>query len=109
MNVDKTETTTSAAMGIRVAFLHWAACLGIFTLLVVAAFNFTSTIVTWLAIIQYFSSGIYLNRKVLRNLIEWHPVYNTLSNVASAKTNFFLFWPLYYLLLFVRLGINKVL
>jgi glucan phosphoethanolaminetransferase (alkaline phosphatase superfamily) len=109
LNGDDAEKSTGAAIGIRVAFLHWAACLGIFTLLVIAAFNFTSTIVTWLAVIQYFASGIYLNRRVLRNLIEWHPMHNTLSNVASAKTNFFLFWPLHYLLLFVRLGINRVL
>lgn len=37
------------------------------------------------------------------------PLYNTLYNVTSAKLKFFFFWPLTYLFLFMRLGINKVL
>lgn len=27
----------------------------------------------WLAFFEYVAAGVYLNRGVLRNLIEWHP------------------------------------
>jgi fatty acid desaturase len=63
----------------------------------------------WLLIIVYFTFGFVLNRVVLRSLIEWHPMYNTLYNVSSAKFNAFLFWPFSYAILFVRLAVNKIL
>lgn len=62
-----------------------------------------------LAVIFYFLSGFILNRVVLRRLIEWHPIYNTLHNVSSAKLRTFLLWPLAYISLFFRLIINKIL
>src|SRR5699024_2280747 len=46
---------------------------------------------------------------VLRKVIEWHPMYNTLGNVTSDKLKFFFLWPITYFLLFIRLGVNKVL
>ncbi|MDU3756561.1 MAG: hypothetical protein E7G34_24240 [Klebsiella pneumoniae] len=68
---------------------------------------------TWfpgiITLITYFLLGFLLNRIVLRRLIEWHPVYNTVANVSRAKLSAFLFWPLSYLFLFIRLIINKVL
>ncbi|ART94313.1 hypothetical protein B9T50_07470 [Zymomonas mobilis subsp. mobilis] len=57
--------------------------------------------------IAYFVFGFILNRVVLRGLISWHPVYNTLQNVSKAKLSAFLFWPLSYLALFIKLAINK--
>ena len=64
---------------------------------------------TFSLIIAYIAAGIYLNRRVLRKLIEWHPVHNTIDNVSSAKLGFFLLWPIRYFFLFMRLGITKVL
>lgn len=98
-----------AAMRLRVAFLHWAVCLGGFILLLILAMSFSSSLLGWLAFFFYIGAGIYLNRGVLRKLIEWHPMYNTLYNVTSTKLKFFLFWPLTYFFLFMRLGVNKVL
>ncbi len=33
----------------------------------------------------YFVCGFLMNRLVLRGLIEWHPVYNTIQNISSSK------------------------
>lgn len=62
-----------------------------------------------LAILGYFAAGVYLNRVVLRRLIEWHPMYATLDNVVGAKLKMFFFWPISYLALFIQLVINEVL
>lgn len=96
-------------MRLREAFLRWVGCLGGFILLLVLASSLQSKLFGNAAFFGYFGAGFYLNRCVLRKLIEWHPMYNTLYNVSSAKLKFFLFWPLMYFFLFIRLGINKVL
>jgi hypothetical protein len=96
-------------MRLRVAFVHWAACLGVFILLVALAVSFDSSIFGNLALFFYLGTGFYLNRAILRKLIEWHPMYNTLYNVTSDKLRFFFLWPITYLFLFMRLGVNKVL
>lgn len=57
----------------------------------------------------YFAIGFYLNRAVLERLIEWHPIYNTVSNVAGEKLRFFVFWPISYGLLLTNLVIQRVL
>ena len=57
----------------------------------------------------YFGIGIYLGKVVLNRLIEWHPVYNTVSNVASAKIKQIIFWPISYPLLLANLFVNKKL
>lgn len=96
-------------MRLRVAFAHWITLLIIFIALSVAASTYSSSTLTNLAFLCYFGAGIYLNRSVLRKIIEWHPMYNTIENVSSAKVKYFLFWPIAYLFLFIRLGINKVI
>jgi len=94
---------------LRVAFLHWLTCLGVFILLVALNSLFNSGAFGLLAFIFYLGAGFYLSHAVLRNIIEWHPVYSTLYNVTSEKLKFFLLWPITYFFLFIRLGINKVL
>jgi hypothetical protein len=94
-------------MRLRTAFMHWASCLGIFILMVVIA-NYVS-VFGGLAFFFYLAAGFYLNKAVLPKLIEWHPMYNTLANVTSEKLKLFLAWPLTYFMLFVKLGVNKIL
>ncbi len=53
--------------------------------------------------------GIWLNRKVLPRLIEWHPVYNTLSVVSADKLRFALLWPIYYGRLLFSLAVDRLL
>jgi hypothetical protein len=55
----------------------------------------------------YFVCGFVMNRVVLRGLIEWHPVYNTIENVSSAKLNSLIFWPFAYPVLFFKLAVVK--
>jgi len=68
---------------------------------------------TWfpgiIAFVAYVAFGFALNRVVLRRLIEWHPMYNTIQNVSSAKLSSFALWPLSYPSLFFKLAVNKVL
>lgn len=66
---------------------------------------------TWfpgaLAFFGYFIAGFIMNRVVLRGLIEWHPVYNTIDNVASGKLKTLVLWPITYPVLFFKLGVIK--
>lgn len=94
---------------LRDAFFHWLACLGACIVLVGIASYFSSSLFGYLSFIFYIGAGFYLSRAVLRKIIEWHPMYNTLYNVTSDKLKFFFLWPIMYMFLFLRLGINKVL
>lgn len=89
--------------------------IGIYTAFVVAFFVMLNLAITttWfpgiIAFIAYIAFGFVLNRVVLRGLIEWHPMYNTIENVSSAKLSSFALWPLSYAALFFKLAVNKVL
>lgn len=107
--MDSAETSNEQqGIQLRVAFMLWAGCLGALALLIVLASSLSLNIFG-LIILFYLGVGFYLNRSVLRRLIEWHPMYNTLDNVTSEKLKFFFLWPITYFFLFIRLGINKVL
>ncbi|MBC7906623.1 MAG: hypothetical protein H7Y60_07735 [Rhodospirillaceae bacterium] len=56
----------------------------------------------------YFAIGFALNRLIVRQL-EFHPIHNTIGNVASAKLWSFLLWPVSYFGLLARLVIIRVL
>ncbi len=60
-----------------------------------------------IAFVGYVVLGFLLNRIVLRGLIEWHPVYNTLENVSSAKLGMLTLWPIRYPALFFKLLVSK--
>ena len=53
--------------------------------------------------------GAWLNRKVLRQLVEWHPVYSTVGNVIGAKVRFWLLWPIQYAILLVQLTLDELI
>jgi hypothetical protein len=57
----------------------------------------------------YVASGFVMTRIVMRGLIEWHPNYNTLDNVFSAKVSMFLLWPFLMPALLFKLMVNKVM
>lgn len=62
-----------------------------------------------LAFIVYIGAGVFLNRTVLRNLIQWHPMYNTLDNVFKAKVVNVVFWPLTYLVLILKIAVVRAI
>ncbi|MGV8891724.1 MAG: hypothetical protein ACOH2K_01990 [Burkholderiaceae bacterium] len=57
--------------------------------------------------LAYFVFGFIMNRMVLRGLIEWHPIHNTIENVSGSKLRSLIFWPIVYLALFFKLGVIK--
>lgn len=72
----------------------------LFTILIRAIF---------LSIIAYIVCGIYLNRIVLRRIIDWHPIYNTVENVYKGKLYMMFLWPISYPILFIKLAVDKFL
>lgn len=100
--------TNQESMRLRDAFKIWAICLGAFIFAVVLTVTVSSFFLN-LAVFGYFVIGAYLSRTVLRRIIEWHPMYNTLDNVFSEKIWMFMFWPIKYFTLFIKLGIIKAL
>jgi hypothetical protein len=95
-------------MTLRKALSYYGAALVISLVVAGAAMNL-QWVPGWTAALVYLLIGVALNRTVLRRLIEWHPVYNTLENVAGAKLRMMLFWPATYLVLFFKLGVSKYL
>jgi hypothetical protein len=61
------------------------------------------------SIVAYFIAGLVMNRIVLRNLIEFHPMYNTLQYVFQTKVRAMIFWPIQYLVLITKIGVSKVI
>ncbi|WP_419594324.1 hypothetical protein, partial [Thiolapillus sp.] len=77
------------ALGL-VAMVAWWAILGIVMLII-------GKNQPWLflpLIIGYLIIGVTLNIKILRRIIQWHPIYSTIDNVANAKLGMIVFWPL---------------
>lgn len=57
----------------------------------------------------YLACGFVMTRVVMRGLIEWHPNFNTLDNVFSAKMSMFVLWPIQMPSLLFKLMVNKVM
>ncbi|MDO8767379.1 MAG: zinc ribbon domain-containing protein [Burkholderiaceae bacterium] len=62
-----------------------------------------------IGVLGYLAIGVFMSRFVMRRLVEWHPQYNTLNNVVSAKIWMVILWPLRMLILLVQLSVNHVL
>lgn len=98
--------SNNPAMTTKKAFAIYAGCLVAMLVLIALAANihaFPGSV----AFVAYFIFGFLLNRIVLRGLIEWHPVYNTLENVSSAKLSMMGLWPIRYPGLFFKLLVSK--
>lgn len=65
----------------------------------------------WISVIYlfitYFCCGVYLQRKVLRRLISWHPIWNTVEIVFREKLEKLILWPVAYPKLFLKIVIYK--
>jgi polyferredoxin len=102
-------TEPSKNLSVRAGFKVYCICLAAFLAALFISISIGSQLLFYPVLAIYIYCGIHLNRNVLRRLIEWHPMHNTLNNVASAKFKQAALWPISYLALFVQLGINKVL
>jgi hypothetical protein len=78
-----------------------------------AASLLSLAVLFWLApsavVLGYLAVGVFMSRFVMRRLVQWHPQYNTLHNVVSAKFWMVLLWPWRMLVLLVQLGANHLL
>jgi hypothetical protein len=101
--------TNGHHISLPAALVNWAACLFVLILLITVAITYEIKVLADVAFYFYFVAGLFLSRSVFRRIIQWHPMYNTLYNVTSTKLKFFFLWPITYLFLFIRLGINKAL
>ncbi|MGS0742494.1 hypothetical protein ACVBEF_11760 [Glaciimonas sp. GG7] len=104
---------SDAEVQARVAQMTISKGVGIYVMLLIGLFSLIklASVFTWfpgeIAFIAYFVFGFIMNRLVLRRLIEWHPIYNTLENVSGSKLRSLIFWPIAYLVLFFKLGVVK--
>jgi hypothetical protein len=60
-----------------------------------------------ISLILYIVGGVYLNRWVLRRIIIWHPIYDTVENVYKGKLQMFALWPISYPILLLKLAVVK--
>ncbi|MDO8772264.1 MAG: zinc ribbon domain-containing protein [Burkholderiaceae bacterium] len=100
--VEEGEEGSGAPIGIGTAWLVYLAALGFWL-------GALSLLGGSVAAAVYFVAGFVMTRVLMRGLIEFHPVHNTLANVFSAKIWMFLLWPIQMLVLLLKLSINRVL
>ena len=103
---DIQEASTVEPLGIGRAVAYYAAALALLGAVVAMTVEIESLSGT-LLVLTYPSLGIALNRMVLRRLIVWHPMRNTLHNVSTAKLGMALLWPIRYPVLFFQLLVDK--
>lgn len=108
---DENTQGSESHFGLRKAAMLYAA--GVLAFALVWAFCslsfFTVGPTVLILIIGYIAVGVVLSRMVLRRLISFHPVHDTIHNNFSAKKNAVLFWPLAYPALLFRLTMIRVL
>jgi hypothetical protein len=105
----------ASAMSLGRAFLYYVAALVVLlvlmyaTLIICTRYAQAGQIAFGVMFVIYFAIGAWLNRTVLRTLIEWHPAHNTLENVSTEKGEMMILWPFKYSALFLKLGVSKYL
>lgn len=106
------DANRAPSMPLRRAWLFygvaWLTLTGLW--LIMGAIEFIAgTNLPWtffLLLIGYLAIGVVLNIKVLRKLIVWHPMYNTIENTANAKTHMFVLWPITYPYLLIQMAVS---
>ena len=93
-------------MPLSKAWAYYFMCLGI---CIVAGLMLFELNVLELVILPYIILGVVLNRVVLRNLVRFHPIYNTLSSVSGTKLTAIAVWPVFYVVTLLKLAIVKYL
>lgn len=61
------------------------------------------------ACLLYLAIGVAMSRFVMRQLVDFHPMYHTVAVEFSTKTRMVLFWPLQIFGLLFKLTANRVL
>lgn len=95
-------------MRLRDAIALYVACLTLVAALLALALALDSWNFLGATVIAYFALGVVLNRKCLRGLVQFHPLENTVANVAGAKLKFLIFWPISYIVLLCMLAVDRI-
>lgn len=103
---DSLEISSAQPMGIGKAVLCYSVALALLAVVVAMTVVFEGLFGS-LLVLTYFGLGIVLNRAVLRRLVVWHPMQNTLLSVTKAKLGMALLWPVRYPVLFFHLLVDK--
>ena len=90
------------SMGLGVAWLVYLGAVGF--LAVCFKFGWTNAFGY-----GYMATGFVMTSWVMRRISDFHPMYNTLSNVVAQKVLMFVAWPLRMFLLLMQLTVNRVL
>lgn len=98
----ESDTSMKKQTRLRDAFFRYLIGLAIFALSC-----FFVSIFEWagiLPVVIYLIAGVYLTKICLPQLIDFHPVWKTIDNLVGVKLRAIFLWPLFYLLLFMKLG-----
>ncbi|CAD7741330.1 hypothetical protein LMG31884_47570 (plasmid) [Xanthomonas hydrangeae] len=99
----------SRPMRLRDAIALYAACLLLFAALIALAIALNSWNCLGFAVVAYFFLGGLMSRKCLRGLVEFHPLENTVGNIAETKLKLLIFWPISYVVLLFMLAVDRIL
>lgn len=101
-------TRNPLPMGLLEGWCYFAAC-ALFQAAAMYACFYLAWVPLSVVVISWLALGAWLNRNVLVRLVIWHPVYDTLAQVTADKVRFFLFWPITYAVLLLRLTIDRLI
>jgi hypothetical protein len=102
------QISEGSVMKVSTGFKLYFTCLAVFSIALSIAVYISHDSTALIALAVYLGCGVYLNRVILRNLFEFHPMYSTLDNVFRTKWNLIVIWPIGYLSLLIKLGVNKL-
>ena len=102
LNPEDEEGSEPSPLGVGTAWLIYLGALALWIAAVALSWGSIAALI-------YFIAGFVMTRVVMRSLIEFHPMHNTVANVFSAKVWMFLLWPIQMLVLLLKLSVNKVL
>lgn len=98
--------SSSGQISLKTAWMYYFICL--FSCIVTGLICYKLDLLFLMAV-PYLTAGIFLNRKVLRNLVGFHPIYDTLNNVANTKMSAIIAWPSFYVVIFIKIAITRYL
>jgi len=109
MPIDTQNKQSIKQFSIRNAFFYYL--LSCIFLLIVFAFimHVSPYHVFELTMISYLVIGIFLTKRFLGKMIFFHDINDTISNNVSLKLKAIIFWPIFYLILFIKLGFLHIM
>jgi len=108
-DADVSRAAAPAALSLATAFCYWLLAVAFQAALTYWVFaSGGGHRALWMPV-SWLLSGAWLSRTVLRRLVEWHPVYNTLETVSNIKLRLLITWPITYPGLYLRILIDRYL